>query len=332
MEIKKLSLLSAVVLAILAYSFIQRPGIIKIDGSSTVFPVSDAVVTGFERANKSAKVMLGISGTGGGFKKFCNGAIDIANASRPILAKEIAECKAAGIEYIELPFAYDALTVVIHPKNNWASSLSIEELKVVWQPESQYKVKNWNQVNSIFPSTPLNLYGSSSDSGTFDYLSEALNIKAKSTRGDYQVAEEAHETANSVASDINGIGYVGYADYEDHKQKLKAVAISWKGGEAVSPSIDHVLNGSYQPFSRPLMIYVNASSLKKPEVSAFIDYFLENSRKYVQQVKYVALPDYAYTTLASRVKNQVIGTVFGGQNQIGITIEDLIKRQPQPQH
>jgi phosphate transport system substrate-binding protein len=329
MNIKLLSFLSAVVLAILAYLYIQKPSIIKIDGSSTVFPVSDAVVTGFKRANRSAKVMLGISGTGGGFKKFCNGTIDIANASRPILAKEIAQCKASGIEFIELPFAFDALTVVVNPKNTWASSLSVDQLKLIWDSTSQSKVMNWQQVDSSFPDSLLGLYGSSSDSGTFDYFSEALNIKSKSTRGDYQVAEEAHETANSVARDINGIGYVGFADYEDHQQKLKAVEISWKGSEPVSPSIEHVLNGSYQPFSRPLMIYVNISSLKKLEVSAFVKYFIENSRKYVQQVKYVALPDEAYATLESRVKNQAIGTVFSGKNQIGITIEDLIKRQPQ---
>jgi phosphate transport system substrate-binding protein len=329
MNIKLVSVLSVVLLAILSYFYIQKPGIIRIDGSSTVFPVSDAVVTGFEKANKFAKVMLGISGTGGGFKKFCNGTIDIANASRPILAKEMAQCKASGIEFIELPFAFDALTVVINPINTWASSLSVDQLKLMWDPTSQSKVMNWQQVDTSFPDLPLGLYGSSSDSGTFDYFSEALNIKSKSTRGDYHVAEEAHETASSVAGDINGIGYLGFADYEDHKQKLKAVEISWKGGEPVSPSINHVLHGSYQPFSRPLMIYVNASSLKKPEVSAFVEFFIQNSKQYVQQVKYVALPDDAYTTLASRVKNQVIGTVFNGQNQIGITIEDLIQLQPQ---
>lgn len=314
--------------SIFAGAAFAQSAVVKVDGSSTVFPVTEAVAEEFQKANKNIKVTVGISGTGGGFKKFCRGETDISNASRPILAKEMAECKANGIEYIELPVAFDALTVVINPKNKFASTLTIAELKTMWEPAAQGKITNWNQVNPKFPSAPLKLYGAGSDSGTFDYFTEAVNEKAKSSRGDYTATEDDHVTVKGVAGDVNAIGYLGFAYFEENKKQLQGVSISWKGGKPVSPSPEHVLDGTYQPLSRPIMIYVNAASLKKPEVKAFAQYYMNNGAKMAKEVKYVELPASAYKIGLNRINNVIKGTAFGGENQVGIKIDEFMKRQP----
>jgi len=303
-----------------------QASLIKIDGSSTVFPITDAVIEDFKRSNKSVKATLGISGTGGGFKKFCRNELDVVNASRPISTKEMAVCKEAGVDFIELPIGYDALTLVVNPKNTWLSSLSTNELKLMWGPAAQGKVRSWQQINPAFPDIRLKLYGAGSDSGTFDYFTAVINGKAGSSRGDYSPTEDDHETVAGVATNVNGIGYLGLAYYEENRHKLKGVAISWNGNNPIYPSAKSVLDGTYQPLSRPILIYVNAASLNKPEVKAFAMHYLNNASKLVKKEKYVELSGNAYKLGLARINNVVKGTSFGGENQSGLKIEDVMSR------
>ena len=306
--------------------------VIKIDGSSTVYPISEAVAEEFQIAKKNAvKVTVGISGTGGGFKKFCRDEIDISNASRPITEKEMADCKAAGIEYIEMPVAFDALTVVINPKNSFLKQATIAELKTLWEPAAQGKVMKWNQVNPAWPDAEVKLFGAGADSGTFEYFTEAIVGKAKSSRGDYTASEDDNVLVQGVSRDVNAIGYFGYAYYAENQARLKALPIvPPTGGAAVAPSQEAVIKGTYQPLSRPIFIYVKASSLQKPEVREFVEFYLENAAALTREVKYVPLPASAYTGNLEHMKTKKYGTVFGGHNEVGITIEDLMKREAKP--
>jgi phosphate transport system substrate-binding protein len=318
---------AAIALAPLA-SGIARAQIVEIDGSSTVFPVTEAVAEEFQQAKKGKiKVTVGISGTGGGFKKFCRGETDIQDASRPILKQEMEACKSAGVEYIELPVAFDALTVIVNPKNNWASSMTVAELKKIWEPAAQGKMTNWNQVRSSWPNAPLKLFGAGADSGTFDYFTEAITGKSKSSRGDFTASEDDNVLVQGVANDVNALGFFGYAYYAENSKKLKAVAID-NGKGPVSPSEKTVLDGSYQPLSRPIYIYVSKKALAKPEVREFAEFYLKNAPKLVKEVKYVPLPDKVYAVGASRLKNGKAGTAFGGSAEVGVTIDDLVKREP----
>lgn len=301
--------------------------IIKIDGSSTVYPITEAVAEEYQIATK-VKVTVGISGTGGGFKKFCRGEIDVQNASRPILKKEMDACKEAGIQYIELPVAYDGLTVVVNKNNDFVKSLTVEELKKMWEPAAQGKVKSWKQINPAFPDAPLKLFGAGSDSGTFDYFTEAIVGKAKSSRGDYTASEDDNVLVQGVQSDKGGLGYFGFAYYEENQAKLKAVPIiAKKGAPAVSPTFESVKDGSYQPLSRPMFIYVNAASgAFKPEVKAFINFYLENAPTLVKEVKYIPLPANEYAAVTKHWKALIPGTGFGGVPEVGIKIEELLAR------
>jgi phosphate transport system substrate-binding protein len=310
-----------------APAFAQQ--IVKIDGSSTVFPVTEAVAEDFQKAKKNQiKVTVGISGTGGGFKKFCRGETDVSNASRPILKKEMDDCKAAGIEYFEMPVAFDALTVVVHPKNTFIKSLSVAELKKMWEPAAQGKVTMWNQVNPAWPAQPLKLFGAGADSGTFDYFTEAIVGKSKSSRGDFTASEDDNVLVQGVSRDVNALGFFGYAYYEENKDKLRAVPIVEKDGKpAVAPSMDSVLKGTYQPLARPIFIYVNAKSFGKPEVKEFVQFYMTHGSKLAREVKYVPLPDQAYKLAWDHVTKGKKGTVFGGIAEVGVTIEELLKRE-----
>ena len=303
--------------------------VVKIDGSSTVYPITEGVAEDFQKSKKNAiKVTVGISGTGGGFKKFCRNEIDIANASRPIQTKEMEDCKAAGIEYFELPVAFDALTVVVNPKNAFIKQLSIEELKTMWEPAAQGKITRWNQVNPAFPDAPLKLFGAGADSGTFDYFTEAVTGKSKSSRGDFTASEDDNVLVQGVSQDVNALAYFGYAYYAENQSRLRAVPIAAKGGKpAVGPSEKAVLDGSYQPLSRPIFIYVNAKSMAKPEVKEFVEYYMKESAKIAKEVKYVPLPAKAYTINLEHWAKGKKGTVFGGANEVGITIEALLARE-----
>jgi len=302
--------------------------IVKIDGSSTVFPVTEAVAEEFQKLKRGkVKVTVGIAGTGGGFKKFCRGEIDISDASRPILKSEIEICKQSGIQFIELPVAYDALTVIVNPKNDWVKSLNVPDLKKMWEPAAQGKVSSWNQVRSEWPNNPLKLFGPGADSGTFDYFTEAIVGKSKSSRGDFTASEDDNVLVQGVANDRNALGYFGFAYYIENQAKLRAVAIDGGKG-SVGPSPKTVEDGTYQPLSRPIFIYVSKKSLdSKPEVKEFVDFYLKNAAKLVKDVKYVALPPNAYTIGAEHIKKGKIGTVFGGTAEVGVKIEDLLKRE-----
>lgn len=304
----------------------QGQRIIKIDGSSTVYPITEAVAEEFQKANKGIQVTVGVSGTGGGFKKFCRGETDISNASRPILKAEMDECAKGGIKYLELPIAYDALTVVVNNQNTWAKDLTVAELKKMWEPGAQGKINNWNQIRTGFPNAPLKLFGAGTASGTFDYFTEAIVGKSKSSRGDYTASEDDNVLVNGVSRDKNAIGYFGYAYYEANKGKIRAVAINGRKG-VVLPSPQTVQNGTYQPLSRPLFIYVNAKSADKPEVKQFVEYYIKNGAKLASDVKYVALPAQAYTITMGHFTKRRVGTIFAGDEAVGLTIEELLKRE-----
>lgn len=301
--------------------------LIKIDGSSTVFPITEAVAEEFQKSKRGAvNVTVGISGTGGGFKKFCRGEIDIANASRPILAKEMEACKQAGIEYHELPVAYDALTVMVNPKNDWVKQVTVADLKKIWAPEAQGKIMKWKDVRPEWPDVPIKLYGAGSDSGTFDYFTEAVVGKAKSSRGDYTASEDDNVLVQGIANDKNALGYFGFAYYVENPNKLKAVPVDGGKG-AVMPSSKTVEDGTYQPLSRPIFIYVAAKSVARPVVKEFVEFYLKNAPSLVREVKYVPLPTQAYTQIGNNFAKKKVGTVFGGTAEVGVKIEDLVKRE-----
>ena len=321
LAISTLAFLGAVPLA----GFAQ---VVKIDGSSTVYPVTEAVAEEFQKANKGLKVTVGVSGTGGGFKKFCRGETDIADASRPITASEMADCKKIGVEYFELPIAFDALTVVINPKNAWLKQATVAELKKMWEPAAQGKVMRWNQVNPAWPDQPMKLFGPGSDSGTFEYFTEAIVGKSKSSRGDFTASEDDNVLVQGVAGDVNALGYFGFAYYAENTNKLKALPIVEKEGKpAVSPSAETVIKGTYQPLARPIFIYINAKSLEKPEVKKFVDFYMSQGAKMAKEVKYVPLPAGIYTANLKHIAENKKGTIFGGKNEVGISIEELVKRE-----
>ena len=321
--VKALTVASFVAAAFSATTTFAADKIIKIDGSSTVYPITEAVAEEFQAAQK-VKVTVGESGSGGGFKKFCRGETDISDASRPISQKEMDACKEAGIQYIELPIAYDALTVVVNSKNDFVKSISVEELKKIWAPGSS--VKNWNQVNSAYPNQPMALFGPGTASGTFDYFTEAVNGKSGSSRADFTPSEDDNVLVQGVASNNGGMGYFGLAYYLENKDKLRALPIVAKAGAAaVLPSAETVMDGTYQPLARPLFIYVNATAAAfRPEVKAFVNYYLANAPKLVKEVKYVPLPADDYTAVTAHFKSMKPGTGFGGNAEVGIKIKDLI--------
>jgi phosphate transport system substrate-binding protein len=326
MRILNVSLLLAAGLSAMAAPA-ARAQLIKVDGSSTVFPITEAVAEDFQQSTKGkVRVTVGISGTGGGFKKFCRGETDISDASRPILKSEMDACRAAGVQYYELPVAYDALTVVINPKNEWARTLSPADLRKMWEPAAQGKVKTWKQINPAWPDQPLKLFGPGADSGTFDYFTEAVVGKAKSSRGDYTASEDDNVLVQGVSRDVNALGYFGFAYYTENQDKLKAAAITPAPGKAaVLPSAETVENGAYQPLSRPIFIYVNAKSLERAEVKQFLDFYMKNADTLVREVKYVPLPPKAYAYNIEHVEKKQLGTKFGGENKVGLTIEELMK-------
>ncbi len=304
----------------------ELSGEIKVDGSSTVYPITEAVAEEFQKANPNVKVVVGISGTGGGFKKFCAGETDISNASRPITAAEMDACQKSGIEYIELPVAYDGIVVVVNPQNNWVACITVSELKKIWEPDAQGKITRWNQVRPDWPDHPLSLYGPGTDSGTFDYFTEAIVGKAKASRGDYTASEDDNVLVQGVANDKYALGYFGLAYYIENQEKLRALEID-NGKGCVAPSEETVRNGTYQPLSRPLFIYVNRKAADRPEVAAFVRFYLTQGPALVKQVGYVPLSDTVYSLALQRFEARKVGTVFKGEPQVGVSIEALLKAE-----
>jgi len=324
----KSATLSAVALLLTVGAASAQNKIISVDGSSTVFPITEAMAEEFQKSNKGIKVTVGIGGTGGGFKKFCRGEIDISDASRPIRDVEREECKKNNVEYIELPIALDALTVMVNPKNDWAKEMTVAELKKIWEPEAQGKIMNWKQVRASFPDRPLKLYGAGVDSGTYDYFTAAIVGKEHSSRGDFTASEDDNVLVQGIAGDLNALGFFGLAYYLENKDKLKAVAIKLKDdSKAVEPSVEGARDGTYQPLSRPIFIYVSKKAAEtKPEVVQFVDFYLnkDHASKLVKEVGYVPLPENAYEVFAKRFKDRQLGTAFHG-SKIGVSVEELLK-------
>jgi phosphate transport system substrate-binding protein len=307
-------------------------GSITADGSSTVFPISEAMAEEFMKANSGVKVSVGTSGTGGGFKKFCAGETDISNASRPIKKKEADLCAQKKIEFVELPIAYDALAVIANKQNTWAKCLTTAELKKMWEPAAQGKVKSWKDIRADFPAEPIALFGPGTDSGTFDYFTDAINGKEGASRGDYTASEDDNVLVQGVSGSKGGIGYFGFAYYEQNKEKLNLVGIddgkAEDGAGCISPSEETVTTATYQPLARPVFIYVKKESLKKPEVKAFVDFQMDAAnKKLVSESGYIGLPDEFYPKLQARVKAEKVGSVFPGGSAVGVKLADLLAKE-----
>ena len=305
---------------------------VTLDGSSTVFPISEAVAEEFQKANPGVRVTVGISGTGGGFQKFCRAETDISDASRPITAKEVEACAAAGITFVELPIAYDGLAVVANPKATWIDHLTVAELKTTWAPEAQGKVMRWSQVRAGWPDREMHLFGAGVDSGTYDYFTQAVVGKEGSSRGDFTSSEDDNVLVQGIANDELAIGFMPYAYYIENKAALKLVAVddgkADNGAGPILPSIEAVKGGTYQPLSRPVFIYVSVKALAKPEVVSFVDYYLAKGGALAEEVGYVPLGDAGYGLVQGHFKARTLGSVFEhAGSQVGLTIEQLLRRE-----
>ncbi len=301
---------------------------VKVDGSSTVFPISDAVAKEFRQSNPSVEVAVESSGTTGGFRKFCAGETDISNASRPISTEEIATCRNAGIRYVELPIAFDALTVAVNPQNDWAKDLTVEELKKLWEPAAQGKIKTWQQVRSSFPNQPITLYGAGTDSGTYDYFAEVI-MGGADTRTDYTGSENDDVLVEGIAKDPTALGFFGLAYFEKNQNRLKAVAIDdGKGKGAVLPSRQTVESAAYQPLSRPLFIYINLqASQKNTGLRDFVQFYLKNAKRIVETVGYAPLPQEAYDIGSVHLYKGEVGTAYDGKPQPYLTIREVLLKE-----
>jgi phosphate transport system substrate-binding protein len=291
------------------------PSVIAIDGSSTVFPVTEAVAEEFQKATPGTRVTVGRSGTGGGFQKFCRNETVVSNASRPISSAEIEACRQNGVTYLELPVAYDGLTVVVHPANTWVTSMTVAELKALWEPGAQGRIVRWNQVRPGWPNREVHLFGPGVDSGTFDYFTEVINGKARASRGDYTSSEDDNVLVQGVSGDPNALGYMGLAYYTENKDRMTLVPIddgdASNGAGPVAPSVETVRGGTYRPLSRPLFIYVSASALERSEVAAFVEFYVTHSAELIQEVGYVPLSDAEARLVRDRFTARTTGTMYG---------------------
>jgi phosphate transport system substrate-binding protein len=306
-----------VFIAALAFSPLAAgaEAVVKIDGSSTVYPIVEALAQQFQRARlHEVHVNVGVSGTSGGFSKFCRGETDIASASRPILRKEMEDCAKAGVRYYEMPLAYDALTVVVNPQNTFVNSLSVAELRKLWEARAQGKINTWKDVNKAWPADRIKFYAPGADSGTAEYFNEVVVGTTKAGRTDATTAEDHAVLADGIAADKDALGYVALDYYVENQQRLKAVAIG-DGKEAVLPTVANIRNGSYQPLSRPVFLYVSEKSLEKPAVKQFIDFGMKNATKVVEEANYLPLPARAYSENLERITAKKVGTVYGGEDK-----------------
>lgn len=308
-----------------------EPAVIAIDGSSTVFPITEAVAEEFQKTNKS-RVTIGVSGTGGGFKKLCKGEVAIAGASRPIKPSEVQACASAKIGYIELPVAYDGIAVVVHKDNAFVDKMTVAELKALWAPEAQGKVTKWSQVRAGWPDEEIHLFGAGVDSGTYDYFTQAIVGKEHASRGDYTSSEDDNVLVQGISTDKNALGFFGFAYYVENQDKLKIVPVDdgdeQNGAGAIAPSVETVGNGTYQPLSRPIFVYVNAEMAKRKEVQALIHFYMNEGKALVKEVGYIPLPDRGYQLAQARFDKGVTGSVFGGGgSKVGVTVEELLSSE-----
>lgn len=293
---------------------------IQIDGSSTVFPLSEAVAEAFTTTQTGgARVTVGESGTGGGFRKFCRGETQVQGASRPITAEEMAACAATGVTYIELPIAFDGISVVVNNANP-ANAITTAELRRMWEPAAERTITNWRQVNPSWPSTSLLLFGPGTASGTFDYFTQAVNGTEGASRTDYTPTEDDNVIVQGVVSNAGGVGYFGYAYFDQNRERLKALSI-----DGVAPSEETIANGTY-PLARPIFIYINADMLRRPQVQRFAQYYVQNAGRLATDVGYVGLGDAAYQTLLTRITERQTGTAFGGHQEVGVNLEEVLAR------
>jgi len=301
-------------------------GDILVDGSSTVFPISEGMAEEFMLANPGTRVTVGVSGSGGGFSKFCAGETDISNASRPIKQEEIDTCTEAGIEFVELPIAFDGITVVVNPENDWAQCLTPAQLSTMWSPEAEATITSWNQVDSGFPDQALNLFGPGTDSGTFDYFTDAINGEEGASRGDYTASEDDNVVVQGVEADQGGLGYFGYAYYEENQGALKSVSVENADGSCIAPSREVIADGSYNPLARPLFFYVKVDSYEtKPQVAAFVDYLIDPANEgLVAETGYVALPPDIQAKVAARLDGRTTGSIYEGGSSVGVKLVDKL--------
>jgi phosphate transport system substrate-binding protein len=297
-------------------------GTIRIDGSSTVFPITEAVAEEFAGVQPRVRVTVGISGTGGGFKKFTVGETDISDASRPIKDKEAAKAKENGIEFIELPVAFDGISVVVNPNNDFCHTLTVDELYRIWNPDST--VKTWKDIRPEWPDRPIKLYGPGTDSGTFDYFTEAVNGKAQSCRADFTASEDDNVLVQGIAGDADALGFFGFAYFVENQQRLKLVSID-NGTAAVAPSMETIRDGTYQPLSRPIFIYISTAAAPRPEVGEFVKFYLDNAATLVPEVGYVPLPAHLYELVWNRFDKRVTGSAFTRlESAVGLRLEDVM--------
>lgn len=304
------------------------PSIIAIDGSSTVFPITEAVAEEFQK-EAAARVTIGVSGTGGGFKKFCSKEIVISGASRPIKPSEVKMCDTSAVSYIELPVAYDGIAVVVNKKNTWVDQLTVEELGRMWEPKAQAEIKTWDQVRTGFPEKEVHLFGPGVDSGTYDYFTKAIVGEEHKSRGDFTSSEDDNVLVQGVSTDPLALGFFGFAYYSENKDKLKLVPIDDdkddNGAGAIAPSPQTVADGSYQPLSRPIFIYVNKAAAERPEVSAFVKYYLTQGAPLVKETGYIPLPGRANELVLKRFEERIEGSLFAGEgSKVGVTVEQLL--------
>ncbi len=271
----------------------ELSGTISIDGSSTVFPITEAIAEEFRAVQPEVNVTIGVSGTGGGFKKFSRGETNLSNASRPIKDKEIEACNENNVKYLELEVAYDGLAVLVHPENTWVDSFTVEELKMIWEPSAQGKITKWNQIRPEWPNEEIHLFGPGVASGTYDYFTEAIVGESGSSRGDFTASEDDHVLVQGIAGDKYSLGFFGLAYYAENKDKLTLVGVH-NGEKVVKPSLETVKDGSYKPLSRPLYVYVNSTSIKHPEVIEFVNFYIDNAGDLAEDVGYIPLPSELY--------------------------------------
>ncbi|MGE0815605.1 MAG: PstS family phosphate ABC transporter substrate-binding protein [Vicinamibacterales bacterium] len=305
---------------------------VTLDGSSTVYPISEAVAEEFQKTTPGVRVTVGISGTGGGFQKFCRGETDISDASRPITATEIAACGEHGVEFIELPIAYDGLAVIANPKATWVDSVTVAELNTLWAPEAQGKVMRWSQVRPGWPDREVHLFGAGVDSGTYDYFTQAVNGKEGASRGDYTSSEDDNVLVQGIANDELAFGFMPYAYYAENTSTLKLVGVddgkADNGAGPILPTVETVKGGTYQPLSRPVFIYISTKALARPEVQKFADFYLAKGGALAQEVGYVPLGDRGYQLVTARFAARTVGSTFAQHgSQVGLTIEQLLSAE-----
>jgi phosphate transport system substrate-binding protein len=307
------------------------PSLIHIDGSSTVFPISEAVAEEFQKNNPRMRVTVGVSGTGGGFQKFCRAETDLSNASRPIRPAEIAACQSSGVEYIELPVAYDGLALVVNPRNHWTESMTVDELRRLWAPEAQSRITRWYQLRTGWPNREIHLFGAGVDSGTYDYFTDAIVGEEGASRGDFTSSEDDNVLVQGVASDELALGFVPLAYVEQNRTALKVIPVddgkAGNGDGPIAASADTVRDGTYQPLSRPLFVYVARGAAERPEVQAFVAKLFE-SAGIIREIGYVELTPEIYALARQHFAERRVGTAFGeGGSQVGVTLEALLAKE-----